>query len=517
MRSKSLVKKPRSRAKEGPAFIFVDTTDNLSAGLEGKDARIAIRSQAARSGRKRRRDESTGSENVDITHSVALVSLPKNAAIESHTTGDHCSMRDKESSPIPSPAYPIQLSYNGYETLRVKYNVDITHLTSFTDVDLGRTAYLSIRDQPTRLSSLLLKQSSSFLTYLPSRYGFTPYLDDAMHCVAARAGQMLGFPVPAPTLTTLYTKALHSLQVAIEDSEHCLGSDVYCATRLLTLFELIGLPDVNRWICHSRGGIKLIQLRGPQNHKSRFDRMLLKSQGPSIIVDEMFREQTSIFETPDWQSFFEHASSTETDVDTSLWWKFFGASCFMPGILKDLRILFKATLSQPEYLEQSSMILERANSMYKTLQDSHILYQHRPPHPPSLFLFPNSPESADRVRLRGFFLYITMYICRVQASLCPNELERARSEVEAQTFATQALLVEKMAAELDPAMTWHLEQRNALAHSIIETREDWFSVGTDGMSWVELRDFLAKRWLKWEDSWRDTVLNEELGERGVEF
>jgi hypothetical protein len=122
-----------------------------------------------------------------------------------------------------------------------------------------------------------------------------------MHCVAARAGQMLGFQMPTSMPYILYGKALKSLQIAISDDAECTESDIYCVTRLLVLYEvshlyvrlsnglnitviqLIGPPDTTRLAHHHRGGIRLVELRGPDCYTSEFDWMLLKSQGPSIV------------------------------------------------------------------------------------------------------------------------------------------------------------------------------------------------------------------------------------------
>jgi hypothetical protein len=184
----------------------------------------------------------------------------------------------------------------------------------------------------------------------------------------------------------------------------------------------------------------------------------------------------------------------------------------MPGVLKDLRILFEDAPPQSQHLARSWEIHDRAKKIYRALHDSHVLYQHRPPYPTSLFDLPVSAEGPDRVRLRIFLLYVTMYTRRVQATLSASEIERATSEVEAQTYATQTLLIEKAAAALNPSMAWHLEQRNSLPHSILETREEWFVDKSRGMSWEESRDFLAQRWLSWEDTWRARVLACELDE-----
>lgn len=70
------------------------------------------------------------------------------------------------------------------------------------------------------------------------------------------------------------------------------------------------------------------------------------------------------------------------------------------------------------------------------------------------------------------FSHVTMYISRVRATLALSEIERTTGGVEAETLAAQALLIEKMTTTLDPAMSWHFEQRNNLSHSIIRTRDE---------------------------------------------
>lgn len=225
----------------------------------------------------------------------------------------------------------------------------------------------------------------------------------------------------------------------------------------------------------------------------------------------MYREESSMFEAQDWQDAFQRIANLQSDPDRRLWWRFFGIACFLPGILKNLRRLVGDLPHQPEYSSRGSAILERAKGVYKAMHNEHVIYQHTAPHPRSLFGLPSSAESSDRTRLRVFFFYTIIYICRVLATLAPSEIERATSEVEAQEFANRALHVKEVTTELDPAMAWHLQQRNDLARSIIDTQEEWFSDNEHGTPWVELQSFLAKRWLKWEDSWRARVLAKELG------
>ncbi|EXA31007.1 hypothetical protein FOVG_17646 [Fusarium oxysporum f. sp. pisi HDV247] len=504
MRPKLPLRKPRSRVKDGPAFVFVDTTS-------ASDAKTIVRRHAARSGLICRQENIT--TLPDSRESIPAAKRAPGATSPAKNRHGMCKENTlRDASNLGSVPQPLS---SRYEAFRLSYNFDITDLTSFTDVDLATNAYRLLQDEPNRLVSLLQKQYSSFLAYLPSRYGSSTCLDDAMHCVAARAGQVLGFQMPKSMPYILYGKALKSLQIAISDGAECTVSDIYCVTRLLVLYELIGPPDTTRLAHHHRGGIRLIELRGPDRYTSKFDWMLLKSQGPSIIIDEMYRKESSIFEAQEWQRVFQRASDLQSDSDCRLWWKYFGITGFLPGILKDLRNLLEDATHQSGYFVASSAILERAKVMHKALHNEHVFYQHAAPHPQSLFSLPVATESPDRIRLRVFFLYTIMYICRVLATLSPTEIERATSEVEAQMFASQALLIEEVATKLDPAMAWHLQQRNGLAHSIIEKKEEWFSDNELGMSRDKLKSFLAQRWLKWENSWRAGVLAEELGENEV--
>ncbi|KAL3437878.1 hypothetical protein BDV09DRAFT_161188 [Aspergillus tetrazonus] len=506
MRPKLPFRKPRSRAKAGPAFVFVDATEGVAGGPHDEDTRVLIRRQAARSGRKQlraqsasqRKDSTPGDSRAIVIHGVEL-------------TDNILAELDNDDRPIDHSIAP-QPSFTGYEALRATYNFDITYLASFTDVDLGKTAALRLQSQPSLLSNLLQQRSTSFLSYLPSRYGSSRCLDDAIHCVAARAGQMFGYADRAAAIPRLYGKALKSLQHALSDPKSCMEVDVYCATRLLTLYEFISPPEENHWVLHNRGGIKLLELRGPENHKTRFDWLLLKSVAPSILLDEMYRLRNSgIFEASEWQNLFKHASATESDCDSSLWWEFFRLTCHVTGVVASMRDAFTSPMSESEYISRTSKTLERARWVRQMLHDGHVRYQTTEPYPPSLFDLPSIPESSDRIRLRGFYFHPFMQICRAITTLSPDEMERASAEVEAQTLATQALLLQQATVELDPAMSWYFAQKNPFAHSVIRTREEWISHSE--LPWEELRGVLAQRWLKWHYSWRVSHLSESLEDK----
>lgn len=303
MRRKLPLRKPRSRVKDGPRFVFVEASVAPSTRPGKNDAKTIVRRQAARSGRNRRQGESAIHADIAmLPESREVIPARKGAPdVPSPAKNRYGIWKTNTPDDVSSLGPILQPLSSGYETFRRSYNFDITDLASFTDVDLATNAYRLLRDKPNRLVSLLQKRRSSFLAHLPSRYGSSACLDDAMHCVAARAAQILGSSMRKSTPSILYGKALSSLQIAIRDSVACTGPEVYCATRLMVLHEvthpnvqsrngsnstviqLIGRPDITRLTHHQRGGIKLVELRGPVCYTSAFDWMLLKSQGPSIV------------------------------------------------------------------------------------------------------------------------------------------------------------------------------------------------------------------------------------------
>ncbi|KAH7002770.1 hypothetical protein EDB82DRAFT_453872 [Fusarium venenatum] len=476
-----------------PTFVFVDTSEATSNGTSSQDTKVSVRRQAARSGRKSHQYKQSLKSNTSVPASDSWKAFGGKLP-----TG-------KE----PNEKIPLQPSPKGYESLRAVCNFDIVDLATFTEVDLATNAHLSLQKEPGWRKEILNSLSPSFLMYLPSRYGQDPFLDDAIHCVTARAGQMVGFPMKHDVPELLYGKALMSLQKVISDGSFRPTANCYGAARLLGLYELLGEPIMGRLFAHFRGSIKLLELRKPALYESAFDRALLKSHGPSIVVDELYRNSTSMFQDPDWQSLFRHAATLEKDNESSYWWKFFSVTTSLPGILKDMRNIFATGAYQYGDTDESGKVLNRANNAYKQLHANNALYQREPPHASSLFNLPVSPESSERIRLREFFLYTMIYMCRIRATLSTEEIERYIAEVEAQTFATQALLIQKTANIFDRNMAWHLEQRNGLAHSVIQTRTDWLSDTICNRDRGELHKLLAQRWLKWESSWRNSVLEIE--------
>ncbi|KAK8091694.1 hypothetical protein PG997_002055 [Apiospora hydei] len=489
-------KQRRSRRKNGPSLIFVDETEPFRIGRQNESTRLVIRHQAARSGcRNRRRARGTDRGN------------------DSDGSPQEEELELAASAPVQDPGSLVLPSYNGYETMRAKLNFDITCLTSFTNTDLTARASSLIQENPRLAGSLLQRWPSCFLSYLPSRYGSRPFVDDAMRCVAARAAHMMGIS-PSPLLhTALYSRALASLGAAVKAPDPSLISDIYCATRLLVLYESLGPPNQNALTFHNDAGIDIIKQIEPSRSLSAFDRALIRSQGPYVVTKAIFKRESSLFETRKWQAFFDHAAREETDADSRLSWKFVGAISFIAGILRDVQALFESALpmSRSEYAALSNDILERSGRIRRSFEAAHLEYQQRPPYPPSLFDLAVAAESPGRVQVRGIFFHSMIFLCRVRATFAATAQERAASEDEAQALAAQAVLAASTAQSYAPELAWNLEERSDVVRSILRTRDDWVPAREpETKTWEEQTGLLLRRLQRWFTLWTSDYLVPEL-------
>jgi hypothetical protein len=97
-----------------------------------------------------------------------------------------------------------------------------------------------LASEPSPLPGVLLCRQRSYFSYIPSHFGQTVALDDAFRCLITVAHSRL---VPChrsshETILSNYSKALHSLQSAVNDRKTRYSTEVLCATAILALFEV---------------------------------------------------------------------------------------------------------------------------------------------------------------------------------------------------------------------------------------------------------------------------------------
>ena len=140
--------------------------------------------------------------------------------------------------------FPAGLSATGYESMRIRYGFDILDLSALTTFHVGRATAKALSLQPSRLIDVLRCKQWSYLSYLPSRYGHVACLDDATHCAVARVRHYATTPTEPLDKKTLalYSKALLSLQAALNDPALSMNPDVLCATQILAIYEVVAQP-----------------------------------------------------------------------------------------------------------------------------------------------------------------------------------------------------------------------------------------------------------------------------------
>jgi hypothetical protein len=138
----------------------------------------------------------------------------------------------------------LRPSQSGYELMRSVHGWDILNLSALTTFHVDRTTGPGFLAHPSQVADLLHCRQVSYLTFLPSHYGNSSCLQDAANCVAARVREVM-LPSTAGTTkqqsrtrSSLYVKALVSLQRALNSPIQRLEPDVLCATELLALYEV---------------------------------------------------------------------------------------------------------------------------------------------------------------------------------------------------------------------------------------------------------------------------------------
>ena len=244
------------------AFQFVHSSDGSVP--EKGSIRTQIRRQAmSRVAATRKQKGDYGKHNLrqypilveaaernesDVNHYQRSIDLPWCQAKDLHDgqlDEIQCASAKNESQDpvrllIPPEVIPASISYKGYDSMRVIYGFDILDLSSLTSFHCGRLTAQALTVQPSRLASILRCQQWSYFSYLPSRYGHSTFLDDAVACVAARVGQLVSGSSEHlnGAVFSLYSRALRSLQGALDNPKLWTEPDVLCTIEVLALYEV---------------------------------------------------------------------------------------------------------------------------------------------------------------------------------------------------------------------------------------------------------------------------------------
>ncbi|KAH8800383.1 hypothetical protein F5884DRAFT_810157 [Xylogone sp. PMI_703] len=143
---------------------------------------------------------------------------------------------------------------------------------------------------------------TQWLSQVPQYLGRSPALDRAVSCLNLHiAGLMSCSTNLVAESRQLYGQALLDLQRAINHKNTGFSSETLCATMMLSLYELFACTEDSSWVKHSGGAGQLIKLRGPELHKSSFDRDMFNAFKGVIVLESIATETRCFLNHPSWE------------------------------------------------------------------------------------------------------------------------------------------------------------------------------------------------------------------------
>jgi hypothetical protein len=131
-------------------------------------------------------------------------------------------------------------SAKGFELVTMKGGFDIIDLSTLATYHVGRATAEALSSDPLQLLGLLDFKQWSYMSYLPSLYGSSACLDNAVDCLIARIRHIItpNGERGEREVIRLYLKAIDSLQKALNSPSQRLAAHVLCATEILALYEV---------------------------------------------------------------------------------------------------------------------------------------------------------------------------------------------------------------------------------------------------------------------------------------
>ncbi|KAF4460298.1 hypothetical protein FALBO_12926 [Fusarium albosuccineum] len=386
---------------------------------------------------------------------------------EYHSTGDTSCLVPRWSLGTPSSPLPVL----GVERLAVDTGVNILDLNELTHVHMGHAAGVILSRQPATLSKLASRRRESFLSYLPSRYGNTPCLDDALRCVAMKARRCLTSDLDPPKTTelSLYGKALRNLQIAVNDRASWHQPDTLCAIHILSMYELLGFPAASKaWEQHISGAMHLVKMRGPGNFRTNFEKSILLSLMAPFICECLRLGQPCFFEERAWKQTLLSATDPK-DLFTPHSCLYVRLSLLCAAVPRLFANVARAVLqpdtfcpSDLDSLEDELLQLEKTILNWRedfmllgcTVDQSQW----------------SSVEHDHQAQLDGASLGMLAIICRLASAVSTDRLGAELRSLGYVNDMEGRLVAHK---PTNPWAEFYLGQKVVMPHSILDSTEDW--------------------------------------------
>ncbi|OCK85755.1 hypothetical protein K432DRAFT_448397 [Lepidopterella palustris CBS 459.81] len=434
-----------------------------------KANRTRIRRQAMRAaGIARKKRGNYGKHNL-LQYPIFINSLPYFPNWDSYSK--HTLTKSSWITSIPASP-----SSNGFELVRIKYGVDILSLSGLTAIHVGRAAACMLSSHQSLLVGLLQCKQWSYFSYVPSRYGHSPCLDDAIHCVAAKLQQMLlpSCQFSTSAVLSLYGKALGSLQAALDHPTLRLEADVLCATEILAMFEFLSFSGGHTWKHHMSGAARLIELRGPQSYATDFEKSLFMAFIGLIFTESLLNNSSCFLEQPSWQRILPSMITTSdspfsdrSPIVLSFWSRVMASASYFKDVTDLIYSQFSPSQPSPSQSELISRGLCRRESFFQWRQEFNALVKGIP-----YSRCPHAQKQYTKLsQVLGVYLSCLALLSRLIGAVSSSL--RSELEDESQALAMEVARMEKEASSKSPMAGFFLAQKMTIARSITDTADMW--------------------------------------------
>ncbi|KAL4864446.1 hypothetical protein BDV12DRAFT_11854 [Aspergillus spectabilis] len=114
----------------------------------------------------------------------------------------------------------------------------------------------------------------------------------------------------------MYSRSLTYLSDLISHPRNARGAETLATAILLNIYEMQDGVSPLSWLAHARGLATIIQLRGPEAHRTGFGTTLLKSCRAMLVSEAFIRGGRCFLDKPEWQIFLMDMANSESKSTT---------------------------------------------------------------------------------------------------------------------------------------------------------------------------------------------------------
>ena len=147
-----------------------------------------------------------------------------------------------------------------------------------------------------------VRNHGRWLSYLPPLSGSNSLLDNSIRAATmAHLGRIHHSQDFMQESRRHYGKALRLLSSHLADPEKGMASETLSSTVLLSFYEMFASDSDDSWVRHAGGAGTLMKLRGPNKHRTGFDREIYLAYRHALIIQAFEIDSPCFLNQPEWR------------------------------------------------------------------------------------------------------------------------------------------------------------------------------------------------------------------------